>query len=253
MAFVERAVILAGGRGTRLAPYTTVLPKPLMPVDNMAIIEVMLRQLQHHGLRQATIAVGYLAELLMAYLGDGSKLGLAIDYSREDKPLGTAGPLKLVAGLDRTFMIMNGDILTSLDYSALVDYHHRQQATATVAVFARPVTIDLGVVQLNAAHRLVDYIEKPTLHYQVSMGICVCEPTVLRYIPPDTYYDFPTLIKTLMQAGEPVLGYPHEGYWLDLGRKEDYERAVEDFVRMRAAFLPGEAPSAPEASSAPHP
>jgi len=212
-----------------------------MPVGDIAIIEVMLRQLQQHGLRRATIAVGYLAELLMAYLGDGSKLRLTIDYSREAKPLGTAGPLKLIPDLHSTFMIMNGDILTSLDYTALVAYHRQHHATATLAVFSRPVQIDLGVVQLNAAHHLVDYIEKPTLHYQVSMGICVCEPRVLDYIPDDAYFDFPMLIKTLMHAGEPVLGYPHEGYWLDLGRKEDYERAVDDFVQMRSIFLPGEA------------
>ena len=239
MEFVDRAIILAGGRGTRLAPYTTVLPKPLMPVGDIAIIEVMLRQLHHHGLRHATIAVGYLAELLMAYVGDGSKLGLSVDYSREDKPLGTAGPLKLIPDLHSTFMVMNGDILTSLDYTALLESHHRQHATVTIAVFSRPVQIDLGVVQLNAEQYLIDYIEKPTLHYQVSMGICVCEPRVLDYIPANTYFDFPTLIKTLLHAGEPVLGYSHQGYWLDLGRKEDYERAVAHFTRMRTIFLPG--------------
>jgi NDP-mannose synthase len=240
MAFVERVVILAGGRGTRLAPYTTVLPKPLMPVGDMAIIEIMLRQLRLHGLKRASIAVGYLAELLIAYLGDGTKLGLTIDYSREEKPLGTAGPLKLVAGLDSTFIVMNGDILTTLDYSALVDFHKRRKATATIAVFSRPVRIDLGVVKFDSDGRLVDYIEKPTLHYEVSMGINVLEPKALDFIPADEYFDLPTLMKTLMQAGEPVLGFKHEGYWLDMGRKEDYERAVEDFDRLRADFLGGE-------------
>jgi len=237
MILAERAVILAGGRGTRLAPYTTVLPKPLMPVGDVAILEVMLRQLRQHGIRRVTMAVGHLAELLMAYFGDGSKFGLTVDYSREDKPLGTAGPLKIIPDLTGTFLVMNGDILTTLDYSALVEWHHRQKAAATIAVFRRPVPIDLGIVEMDGTNRLTDYIEKPTLHYQVSMGIYVFEPRVMTHIPPNDYLDFPTLVKKLIGTGELVSGYPHQGYWLDLGRKEDYERAVEDYERMRSQFL----------------
>ena len=237
MIRAERAVILAGGRGTRLAPYTTVLPKPLMPVGDVAILEVMLRQLRQHGVRRVTMAVGHLAELLMAYLGDGSRFGLTVDYSREEKPLGTAGPLKIIPDLGATFLVMNGDILTTLDYSALVEWHLRQGAAATISVFRRPVQIDLGIVKMDETNRLTDYIEKPTLHYEVSMGIYVFEPRVLTHIPSNDYLDFPTLVRKLMAAGEKVCGYPHEGYWLDLGRKEDYEQAVEDFERMRSEFL----------------
>lgn len=234
----NRAVILAGGRGTRLAPYTTVLPKPLIPIGDVAILEVVLRQLSYYDFTQATIAVGYLDELLMAYLGDGSKFGVPVTYSREATPLGTAGPLKLIQGLDSTFLVMNGDILTTLDYEALLDYHRRRQATATIAVFRRPVHIDFGVVKMDSNNCLFDYIEKPDLHYEVSMGVYVFEPRVLDYIPENEYFDFPTLVKTLLAAGQLVVGYPHHGYWLDLGRKEDYERAIEDFARMRSEFLP---------------
>lgn len=233
-----RAVILAGGRGTRLAPYTTVLPKPLMPIGDIAILEVVLRQLAYHDFAGATIAVGYLDELLMAYLGDGRKFGVPVSYSREERPLGTAGPLKLIRDLDDTFLVMNGDILTTLDYEALLDHHRRRQATATIAVFPRPVHIDFGVIEMNPDGCLSDYIEKPDLHYEVSMGVYVFEPRVLDYIPEGEYFDFPTLVKRLLAAGELVVGYTHRGYWLDLGRKEDYEQAIDDFARMRDEFLP---------------
>lgn len=240
MEMLKRAVILAGGQGTRLAPYTTVLPKPLMPIGDIAILEVVLRQLRLYKVNRVTIAVGYLAELLMAYLGNGCKFGLSIDYSREDSPLGTAGPLKLIPNLTETFLVMNGDLLTTLDYAALVAYHRSRQAAATIAVFSRPVHIDLGIVRMDKHNRLVDYIEKPTLHYEVSVGVYVFEPRVLDYIPTNEYLDFPTLVKTLINAGELIVGYPHQGYWLDLGCKEDYERAVDDFARLRSQFLPGE-------------
>lgn len=234
----NRAVILAGGRGTRLAPYTTVLPKPLMPIGDIAILEVVLRQLASYNFTQATIAVGYLNELLMAYIGDGRKFGLPVNYSHEEKPLGTAGPLKLISGLDDTFLVMNGDILTTLDYEVLLDFHRRRNASATIAVFTRSVNIDFGVIEMDGDNCLSDYIEKPKMDYEVSMGVYVFEPHVLNYIPENQYFDFPTLVKTLLAAGELVVGYPHNGYWLDLGRREDYERAVEDFERMRDDFLP---------------
>lgn len=234
----HRAVILAGGRGTRLAPYTTVLPKPLMPIGDCAILEVVLRQLAYYNFSTATIALGYLDELMMAYLGDGRRTGINITYSREEKPLGTAGPLKLINDLDETFLVMNGDILTTLDYEALLEYHRRRNATATIAVFPRPVHIDFGVIAMDGSRCLTDYIEKPNLNYEVSMGVYVFEPRVLEYIPEGQYFDFPTLVKALLKAGELVVGYTHKGYWLDLGRKEDYERAIVDFADKRAEFLP---------------
>ena len=237
---VERAVILAGGKGTRLAPYTVVLPKPLMPVDDVAILEIVLRQLRYFGVQRATIAVGYLAELLMAYLQDGEKWGIAIDYSREDRPLGTAGPLKLIRGLNETFLVMNGDLLTSLDYRELVAFHREKNAVATIGIFSRLIPIDLGIVEIDHEQRLWNYIEKPTLTHNVSMGVYVFEPQVLDYIPQNERLDFPDLIHLLLKAQQPVYGYAHKGYWLDLGRKEDYEQAVNDFQRMRSTFLPDE-------------
>jgi NDP-sugar pyrophosphorylase family protein len=234
-----KAVILAGGKGTRLKPYTAVFPKPLVPIDDMPIVEVVLRQLKFYGFTQVTMAVGHLAELLIAYFGDGSKLGLKIEYSKEEKPLGTTGPLALISGLTDTILVMNGDVLTMLDYRDLLAYHQQKGAVATIAMHERIVKIDLGVIETNANNDLINYIEKPSYHYRASMGIYVFEPAILRYIQPGERLDFPDLVHLLLQNGEKVVGYPYDGYWLDIGRPDDYEQAVEEFSRLRAEFLRG--------------
>ncbi len=234
-----QAVILAGGKGRRLRPYTTVLPKPLMPLGEMPIIEVVLRQLAASGFGQVTVAVGYLAELLMAYCGDGRKFGLDLSYSREETPLGTAGPLALIDGLagGDSFLVMNGDVLTSLDFAALVQRHQASGAAATIATHQRQQQINYGIIESDDADRVTAYIEKPQYHYQVSMGVYVLTPAVLEYIPRGHYLDLPDLVRTLMAAGRPVLAYPFDGYWLDIGRHDDYEQAVEEFEAMRPMLL----------------
>jgi NDP-sugar pyrophosphorylase family protein len=234
-----QAVILAGGKGRRLRPYTTVLPKPLMPLGDMPIIEVVLRQLAASGFDQVTIAVGYLAELLMAYCGDGSKFGLELRYSREEEPLGTAGPLALIDGLRHgdTFLVMNGDVLTSLDLRGLVQRHRASGAAATIATHQRQQQINYGIIENDEGGRVTAYIEKPTYHYQVSMGIYVLAPAVLDFVPRGQYLDLPDLVRQLMAAGQPVLAHPFDGYWLDIGRHDDYEQAVEEFEAMRPMLL----------------
>jgi NDP-sugar pyrophosphorylase family protein len=233
-----RAIVLAGGKGTRLAPYTTVLPKPLMPIGDVPILEVVLRQLGHHGFDEVSLAVGYLAELLMAYCGDGQRFGVKLDYSREEKPLGTAGPVALVKGLDDTFLVMNGDLLTTVDYRAMLQAHRQAGALATVATFEKTVKIDLGVLELSADQKIVDYVEKPTMRYQVSMGIYLFEPRILSYLEPGVRLDLPELVKVLLAKKEPVLAYRHGGYWLDIGRHDDYLEAQKEFEANRAKFLP---------------
>ncbi len=233
-----RAIILAGGKGTRLAPYTTVLPKPLMPVGEMPILEIVIRQLQSKGFDNITLATGYLAELLMAYCGDGSKFNTHIDYSHEEQPLGTAGPIALVPNLDDTFLVMNGDLLTTIDYHAMLKYHHERKALATIACFQRDVKIDLGVINVDADHWIADYIEKPTYHYSVSMGIYLFEPEILKYIPVNQRLDLPELVLKLMKDGVKVNVFNFDGYWLDIGRHDDYERAIEEFAAHREDFLP---------------
>jgi len=233
-----RAVILAGGRGTRLRPYTTVFPKPLMPIGDMPILEIVIRQLRRAGITDIVMAVGHLAELLEAYFGDGSRLDVRIVYSREETPLGTAGPLALIPGLNETFLVMNGDVLTTIDYIALIAAHRRSGALSTIATHRRDVKIDLGVIETEASGRLTDYIEKPTYHYRVSMGIYVFEPAVLDYIPPGQRFDFPELILRLLRASQTVQSYPFDGYWLDIGRPDDYEQAIDEFERLKDQFLP---------------
>jgi NDP-sugar pyrophosphorylase family protein len=233
-----RAVILAGGKGTRLAPYTTVLPKPLMPIGEMPILEIVIRQLALQGFNELTLAVGYLAELLMAYCGDGSKFNVKLDYSKEEQPLGTAGPISLIPNLGETFLVMNGDLLTTVDYSAMFRYHRERGALATIACYQRDVKIDLGVVEVNSDNWLANYIEKPTYHYSVSMGIYIFEPEVLQYIPRNQRLDLPELIRKLMKADQKVNVYNFDGYWLDIGRHDDYERAIEEFTLHRDSFLP---------------
>ena len=233
-----KAVVLAGGKGARLAPYTRILPKPLMPIGDMPILEVLLRQMKRAGIDDVILTVGHLAHLLRTFFMDGEQWGLRISYSYEDCPLGTAGPLSLIQGLDSTFLVTNGDVLTTLDLEELLAYHRSQGGIATIAVHKRQVRIDLGVVQWNGNNTLSGYIEKPTYDYTVSMGLYVFEPRVMDYIPHNQYLDFPDLVLKLIAAGEKVSGYTFDGYWMDLGRPDDYDRASVDFENMRDQFLP---------------
>lgn len=235
-----KAVVLAGGKGTRLAPYSKILPKPLMPIGDMPILEVLLRQMQRAGVEEVVLTVGHLAELLRAFFQDGERFGLKIQYSYEDKPLGTAGPLSMIDCLADTFLVTNGDVLTTLDFTALLDCHRQSGAVATIAMHERQVRVDLGVIQLDGGNRIIDYIEKPKYDFLVSMGIYVFEPQVLSFIPYNQYLDFPDLVLRLIEAGEKVNGFPYNGYWQDLGRPDDYEQAVVDFEAMLPQIL-GEA------------
>lgn len=233
-----KAVVLAGGKGTRLAPYTHILPKPLTPIGEMPILEVLLRQMKCAGINDVVLTVGHLASLLRSYFGDGSQWGMNIGYSYEELPLGTAGPLALVDGLDGTFLVTNGDVLTTMDLRKLLEFHRERGGIATIAVHERKVKIDLGVVQWNGNECVAGYIEKPTYDYTVSMGIYVFDARVLEYIPRHQYLDFPDLVLRLLGAKEKVVGYAFNGYWMDLGRPDDYTQATQDFERMRTQFLP---------------
>jgi NDP-sugar pyrophosphorylase family protein len=236
-----RAVILAGGKGTRLRPYTTVLPKPLMPVGERPILDVVLRQLKWRGFERVTISTGYMAELIEAFFGDGAKIGIPVDYVREDEPLGTAGALALVEGLDDDFLVMNGDVLTDIDYAGLLAEHSANDAVATIATHERDVQISLGVLRFEQDDdptKLTGYDEKPTLHYAASMGVYCFSPKVLDYIERGKRLDFPDLVLKMIAAGETVRSRPSKDFWLDIGRHDDYEQAQEDFERNAGRFLP---------------
>ena len=234
-----QALILAGGRGTRLQPYTTVLPKPLMPVGNIPILEIILRQLAHAGVTEAILAVGYLNHLFEAFFQDGRRFGLKIHYSVEDAPLGTAGPLALVQDrLESDFLVMNGDLLTSISYRAIFDHHRRHNSAATIGIFRREMKIDFGVIERDAEGLLERYVEKPTYQFDVSMGIYVMrKESIAPFIRSSTYLDLPDLMRTLVEKGERVQCYEHSGTWLDIGRVDDYQIASEVFEARRDEFL----------------
>jgi NDP-sugar pyrophosphorylase family protein len=238
---MTRAVVLAGGAGTRLRPYTAVLPKPLMPVGDRPIVDVVLRQLCHAGVEHVTIATGYLAQLMEAFCGDGSAYGMRIDYFREEEPLGTVGALALIDDLDAPFLVMNGDVLTDLSYADLFAEHLATGAAATIASTRRIVEITLGVMRFHNRSdpdRVTDYLEKPGLAYDVSMGVYAFDPRVIRHIEPGARLDFPDLILRLLAAGEEVRAHRPDAYWLDIGRHDDYEQALAEFEAMRERLLP---------------
>lgn len=233
-----RAVILAGGKGTRLAPYTTIFPKPLVPIGERPILEIIIRQLLGQGMGEICLSVGHLGELIEAYFQNGHKNipGLSLSYYRETQPLGTAGPLAMIPGLDQTFLVMNGDVLTTLDFRKLIEFHRDYGAVVTIAMHRKQVQIDLGVLQTNEYSRLVAYREKPQYNFDVSMGVYVYEPKALGYIVPGERLDFPDLIGRLLEAGEQVVGYSSRDYWRDIGRREDYELAQEEYESRRCEF-----------------
>jgi NDP-sugar pyrophosphorylase family protein len=232
-----KVVVLAGGKGTRLRPYTTVFPKPLMPIGDMPILEVVLRQLRSFGFRQVVISVNHLAELIQTFFRDGASLGLEISYCVEDRPMGTAGSLSLVPEVSDPFVVMNGDLLTTLDYSDILGQHRQSGADATIGACRREVKIDFGVLDIGAEGELVDYREKPLYEYFVSMGVNVFSRSALSYIPAGEYLDIPTLMMRLKAAGKAVHTYRSECEWLDIGRAEDYELAVHAFEERRALYL----------------
>jgi len=232
-----RAIILAGGKGTRLAPYTTVFPKPLMPVGEMPILEIVVRQLRHFGIDKITLAVGHLGELIMAYFGDGSRHGVQIDYSREEQPLGTAGPLSLIEKLDDTFLVMNGDLLTTMDFGALLARHKESSALATISAYEYQTKIDLGILEIDGNNRITGYLEKPTYTNRVSMGIYAFEPKVLKFVTKDVRLDLPELILRMVKAEENVRASVFDGFWLDIGRPADYVYVTERSAELLPMLL----------------
>jgi flavin reductase (DIM6/NTAB) family NADH-FMN oxidoreductase RutF/dTDP-glucose pyrophosphorylase len=238
-----KAVVLAGGRGTRLAPYTSVLPKPLMPVAEKAILEIVVEQLESYGITDIAFCVGYLSHLIRAVFDNRANGDVQITYVQEQEALGTAAPLHLVPGLDDTFLVMNGDVLSTLDYGELVRDHKENENVLTIATFVRSIKIDYGILHLDISSRVREFEEKPEIVSPVSMGIYVMEPDVLDYIPTDRHFDFPDLVKALLQAGGRVGSYRHDGLWFDIGKHEDYERAVTAWVENGHGELEGQAPT----------
>lgn len=236
-----RAVVLAGGKGTRLKPYTTTLPKPLVPVGDRSILDVMLvmlMQLKRAGVTHVTIAVNHLAHLIIAYFGDGERYGLKIDYSLEDKPLSTIAPLKLIKDLPEVFFVMNGDILRDLDYGGLYRAHCRSGADVTVATFERESKVDFGVIEMDAQRTIVGFKEKPAHKYNVSMGIYVLIRKLLEVVPPDKAFGFDDLMYACIERKLKAKSFRHTGFWLDVGRPDDYALANEKADELFGDLFP---------------
>lgn len=233
-------VIQAGGKGTRLYPYTKVLPKPLMPVGGMPILEIMLRQLASQDFRDITISVGYLGDMIRLHCGDGSKWGLQIRYVTEDQPLGTMGPLKLVDGLHRPFLVMNGDLLTDFDFTELLYQHQEFGGPLTIGTYLKPVNISLGVLETNSNQRVVGFREKPTLHFPCSMGVYAMNPEMLRLIPAGQLFGFDDLMYKMLELKWSIYSYIFRGTWMDIGRPEDFHAACELVEKQPELFIPGE-------------
>jgi NDP-sugar pyrophosphorylase family protein len=230
------AVILAGGKGTRLQPFTVSIPKPLLPIGETPILEVVLAQLARAGFSRVVIALGHLPHLFTAVIGNGERFGLAIEYLREETPLGTAGALRCVPDPAEELLVMNGDLLTTIDYGALVAAHRRSGAGATIAVHRRTMKVDYGVIETDGGGALAAYIEKPSLPYLVSMGINVIARESLRLIPPAGTFDMPQLMLAIRDTGRRVTCYETDCYWQDIGRLDDYQKASADFAQDPRRF-----------------
>jgi len=228
------AIILAGGKGTRLKPYTALIPKPLVPVgDEMPILEVIIRQLSRQGFKHITITVNHLAELIRAFFGDGKKWGVKIDYSVENKPLSTIGPLTLIKDLSENFLVMNGDILCNLPYRDFYRYHIRRNNKVTVSTYKRDVKIDFGVIGYDASGSINKFSEKPEFHFDVSMGVYCLNRSVVRSIRKDEYYGFDNLMLDGIKSGAGYEAKPFKGFWLDIGRPEDYDYCNDNFESIK--------------------
>ncbi|MFD9907046.1 NDP-sugar synthase [Streptomyces sp. NPDC059063] len=234
------AVILAGGKGVRLRPYTTALPKPLVPIgDQHAILEIVLRQLAAARFTSCTIAIGHLGHIIRAYVGDGSRWGLRVGYSAEESPLGTMGPLLTMRDeLPEHFLVMNGDVLTDLDYADVLRRHRESKAPLTIATYPREVHIDFGVLTTDE-RRVVAFTEKPSVDYRVSMGVYGVSRDTLAPYTPGLPLGFDELVIDLLKTENPPYAYEFDGYWLDIGRPDDYDRANAEFTTHRALLLKG--------------
>ena len=234
---IKRAILLAGGKGTRLKPFTKILPKPLMPIGKFTILEIVIKQLKYYGFRHITITVNHQAKLIKAFLGNGKKFNVTIDYALEKKPLGTMGPLKGIKDLPDNFLVMNGDILTDLNFNKLYNIHKKNKNLFTISSYKRKDSIDYGLLKINKKNTLIKFVEKPNKIYQVSMGIYIIEKKIIKYLPNNRYFGFDHLMYKLLKLKKNVKVINHNGYWLDIGKPEDYINAIKQFKKMKNRLL----------------
>lgn len=231
-------IIQAGGKGTRLLPYTAVLPKPLMPVGDMPILEIVIRQLAYYQFNNLYITTGHLAHLIQAFFGNGQAWHTNIQYVLEDKPLGTIGPIRKIPRPTQPFIVMNGDLLTDINYRELYNFHLQNKALLTIASYKGHIPVSLGVLEYNEQGFVTDFREKPDLYFWASMGIYVFSPELWDIVPDNSYYGFDTLMYYMLEQKLPAQIFPWSSLWLDIGRPEDYARAHEQFNQFKTQLLP---------------
>ena len=234
---IKRAIILAGGKGTRLRPYTKVFPKPMMPIGKFIILEIVIKQLKFYGFKHITISVGHQANLIKAFFGNGSKFKISIDYSLEKKPLGTMGPLNIIKNLPQNFLVLNGDVLTDLNFDKFYNYHIKKRNLFSISSFERNEMIDYGLLETNKNDSLVKFLEKPKRNFNVSMGIYMLNKDILKYIPNKKFFGFDNLMIKLLKLKKKIKVKKHMGYWQDIGRPSDYLLAIEEFKKMKKKLL----------------
>lgn len=233
------AVIMAGGKGERMRPYTHVLPKGLLPIDGTPLLEILIKQCRYYGYNRVTLACGYLASMIQNYFGDGGKWGLEIDYLLEDVPLGTAGALRYVSCKADSILVMNSDVLTDLNLRDFYEQHLRQQSLLTIASHEMEIPIDFGVLQVEK-EKVLHFLEKPSNHALVNMGMYVVHRDALKYLPLQQRFDIPDLIFALLSKGELITHYHTNSFWMDIGKPDDYEKANQMFDQIKMNVLPGE-------------
>ncbi|TCP69691.1 sugar phosphate nucleotidyltransferase [Baia soyae] len=233
------AVIMTGGKGERMRPYTHVFPKGLLPIDGIPLLDILVRQCRYYGFHRITMACGYLATMIQNYFQNGEKWGLEIDYLKEDVPLGTAGALRDISCEQESMLVMNCDILTNLHFRDFYEKHIDQKSMLTIASHEVEVPIDFGVLDVRG-ERVLQIVEKPTNHSLVSMGIYIIHQDALTYIPKEGKFDIPDLIYTLLDHKERVTHHHTDSFWMDIGRPHDYEKANQIFEQFKAQILPGE-------------
>jgi len=233
----KRAIILAGGKGTRLRPFTKVFPKPMMPIGAFTILEIVIKQLRFYGFKHITITVNDQVKLIKAFFGDGSKFNTHIDYTFEKKPLGTMGPLKTIKDLPKNFLVLNGDVLTDLNFHKFYTHHIKNNNLFTISSYKRTELIDYGLLETDKKDSLIKFVEKPNKTYKMSMGIYMLEKDILKYIPEKKHFGFDNLMYKLLKLKKSIKVKIHNGYWLDIGRPNDYILATKEFKKMKKKLL----------------
>lgn len=232
----RKAIILAGGEGKRLKPYTLTLPKPLMPVGSYPIIDLVIKYLSKYNYKNITIALNYKGDLIKSFLKNSKNKSIKIDYSFEKKELGTIGPLRLIKRLPEDFLVINGDVLTDLNLEKFFKNHKKSKKLISISVTTRKSKLDYGIVKSNKSEVLIDFQEKPLNKFNVSMGIYLLNKKILKFIP-NKKFGLDDLIYKLINKRIPINVFKHKGYWLDIGRPKDFEKANNDFSSIKSKFL----------------